>query len=243
MKAIILAAGYAKRLYPLTRDKSKALLPLAGRPLIGHIVDSLSEIDAIDEIFVITNDKFYSDFVVWKDEEGLDNVEILNDGTDDDDNKLGAIGDIEFVIKEKNIDDDLFIIAGDNFATFALKDFHEFYLRIGSDAVCVKELEDINILRGFATAFIDNRSVITELVEKAPEPKSKLGVYAIYIYQRDTVRLFGEYLASGNSPDAPGYFLQWLHKKKDVYAYDIPGEIVDIGTPETYRDAQERFGE
>lgn len=243
MKAIILAAGYAKRLYPLTKDKSKALLPLSGKPIISHIVDSLGKIPMIDDIFVITNDRFYKDFANWKSAEKLEHVEIINDGTTDDDNKLGAIGDIDFVIKQKNIDDDVLIIAGDSFVTFELKDFYDFYLKVESDCVCVNELEDMNLLKGFATAFVDERGVISELVEKAPEPKSNLGVYAIYIYQKDTVRKFTEYLGGDNSPDAPGYFLQWLHDKRDVYAYKIPGEILDIGTPESYRDAQERFGE
>lgn len=243
MKAIILAAGYAQRLYPLTIDKSKALLPIAGKPIIGHIVDSLNEISAIDKIFVVTNHKFYNDFLHWKKANIFENVEILNDGTTNNDNKLGAIGDIDFVIKERDIDEDLLIIAGDSFLTFPLKDFHDFYLNIGQDCVCVNEVKDLELLKSFATAFLDERGVITELIEKAPNPQSTLGVYAIYIYKRDTVRLFSEYLALKNPPDAPGYFLQWLHKIKEVYAYKISGEVLDIGTLESYKDAQERFGE
>ncbi|MCL2566334.1 MAG: sugar phosphate nucleotidyltransferase [Defluviitaleaceae bacterium] len=242
MKAIILAAGYAQRLYPLTKDKSKALLPIAGKPIIGHIVNSLREISAIDKIFVITNDRFYKDFNNWKILEKLENVEILSDGTTDNDNRLGAIGDIDFVIREKNIDEDLLIIAGDSFAIFPLKEFYDFHIKTGHDCVCVDEVDDFELLKGFATAFLDERGIIKELVEKAPEPKSNLGVYAIYIYKKDTVRMFSEYLACGNPPDAPGYFLQWLHKIKEVYAYKIQGEIIDIGTLESYQDAQERFG-
>ena len=243
MKAIILAAGYAQRLHPLTENKSKALLSLARKPIISHIVESIHKVKDFDEIFVVTNDKFYSDFVAWKEAEQFHNVGIINDGTTNEENKLGAIGDIDFVIKQKDIDDDLLIVAGDSFFTFGLKDFYEFYLTVGSDSVCVAELDDIDLLRRFATAITDEHGVITKLVEKDPEPKSNLGVYAIYIYQRESVRKFNEYLGSGNSHDAPGYFLQWLYGKKDVYAYKIHGEILDIGTLESYRDAQERFGE
>ena len=243
MKAIILAAGYAQRLHPLTENKSKALLSLAGKPIISHIVDSLHKINDIDDIFVVTNDKFYRDFAAWQEKEQFCNVEIINDGTTDENNKLGAIGDIDFVIKQKKIDDDLFIVAGDSFFTFELRDFYEFYLKVGSDSVCVAELDDIDLLRRFATAITDKRGVITKLVEKDPEPKSNLGVYAIYIYQKESVRKFREYLSTGNSHDAPGYFLQWLYDKKDVYAYKIQGEILDIGTLVSYKDAQERFGE
>lgn len=243
MKAIILAAGYAQRLHPLTENKSKALLSLAGKPIISHIVESLHKINKIDEIFIVTNDKFYNDFAAWQEKEQFSNVEIINDGTTDEDNKLGAIGDINFVIKKKGIDDDLFIVAGDSFFTFELRDFYEFYLTVGSDSVCVAELEDINLLRRFATATTNEHGVITELVEKDPNPKSNLGVYAIYIYQKDSVHKFSEYLSTNNSHDAPGYFLQWLYDKKDVYAYKIYGEILDIGTLASYKEAQERFGE
>jgi len=242
MKAIILAAGYAQRLYPLTKNKSKALLPIAGKLIISHIADSLNEINAIDKIFVVTNDRFYKDFADWKEMDSRENVEILNDGTTNNENRLGAIGDIDFVIREKKIDEDLFIIAGDNFATFPLKDFYDFHLKTSHDCVCVNEIDDFGLLKSFATTFLDERGVITQLIEKDPEPKSNLGVYAIYIYKKDTVRMFSDYLADKNPPDAPGYFLQWLHKIKDVYAYKISGEVVDIGTLESYRDAQERFG-
>jgi len=243
MKAIILAAGYAQRLYPLTKDRSKALLSIASKPIISHIVDSLNKINVIDRIFVVTNDKFFSDFVEWKRIENLENVEIINDGTTDNNNRLGAIGDIDFVIREKNIDEDLFIIAGDNFVTFELNNFYEFHLTTGKDSVCINKVDDLKLLKGFATAFIDEKGVITRLVEKPLVPQSNLGVYAIYIYKKDTVSLFSEYLAGSNSPDAPGYFLQWLHKIKEVYAYKIPGEVIDIGTFESYKGAVERFGE
>jgi len=243
MKAIILAAGYAQRLHPLTENKSKALLSLAGEPIISHIVKDLHKINDIDEIFVVTNDKFYNDFAAWKEKEQFHNVEIINDTTTDENNKLGAIGDIDFVIRQKSIDDDLFIVAGDSFFTFELRDFYEFYLEVSSDCVCVAELEDMELLRRFATAITNEHGIITELVEKDPEPKSNLGVYAIYIYQKETVRKFRDYLSTENSHDAPGYFLQWLYDKKDVYVYKIDGEILDIGTLDSYKDAQERFGE
>ena len=243
MRAIILAAGYAQRLHPLTENKSKALLSLAGKPIISHIVESIHKINGINDIFVVTNGKFYDDFAAWQEKEQFHNVEIINDGTTDEDNKLGAIGDIDFVIQQKNIDDDLLIVAGDSFFTFELKDFYDYSLAVGGDSVCVAELDDIDLLRRFATAIIDEYGVITRLVEKDPEPKSNLGVYAIYIYKKESVRKFSEYLNTKHSHDAPGYFLQWLYDKKDVYAYKIQGEILDIGTLASYRDAQERFGE
>ena len=243
MKAIILAAGYATRLYPLTENKSKALLSIGGKPIISHIVDSLVKIEALDKIYVISNSRFYGDFVQWQRESGFEMVEVLDDGTDSDENKLGAIGDIDFVIRNKNIDDDLFIIAGDSFFTFELQDFYKYYKTIDRDCVCAKELDDLDLLRRFAVAGVDSDNKITDLVEKPSEPQSNLGVYASYIYTKNTAKLVEKYLADGNKPDAPGFFLQWLYDKKDVYIYKIDGEIFDIGTPESYRQAQERFGE
>ena len=243
MKAIILAAGYATRLHPLTLNKSKALLSIGGKPIIGHIVDSLEKIEEIDKIYVISNSRFYGDFVQWKNDNSLEMVEVLDDGTDSDDNKLGAIGDIDFVIRNAGIDDDLFIIAGDSFFTFELSEFHKYYKEIHRDCVCAKKLDDLDLLRRFAVAEVDSYNRITNLVEKPPEPQSDLGVYASYIYTKETVKLFEGYLADGNKADAPGFFLQWLYDKKDVYIYKINGEIFDIGTPESYREAQEHFGE
>ena len=243
MKAIILAAGYATRLYPLTENKSKALLSIGGKTIIGHIVASLQKIEEIDKVYVISNSRFYGDFVQWKNENALENVEVLDDGTDSDENKLGAIGDIDFVIRNKKIDDDLFIIAGDSFFTFELKEFHKYYKEVRRDCVCAEKLEDLDLLRRFAVAEVDSYDRIINLVEKPSEPQSDLGIYASYIYTKDTVKLFENYLADGNKADAPGYFLQWLYDKKDVYVYRINGEFLDIGTPESYKEAQERFGE
>lgn len=242
MKAIILAAGYATRLYPLTKDRPKALLPVAGKPIIDYIVDEIETIECIDTIYVVTNHKFVDHFSDWaKDYSGQKLLKIIDDGTTNEDNRRGAIGDIHFVIDRESIDENLMIIAGDNLFTFKLRDYYDFYLQIGGDCVCAKKVEDREEIKQLAVAVVDSNGKILELIEKPQEPPSDIGVYAAYIYTKDTVGLFDAYLSEGNKPDAPGYFVQWLYKRKDVFVYVMDGECYDVGTPKSYEEVNGIF--
>lgn len=245
MKSIILAAGYATRLYPLTQDKPKALLTINGIPIISYIVKEINKIDEVDEIYVVSNSKFINDFNLWKTEVEKTSdipVTVINNGTTNEKNKRGAIGDIYYTIKEKNImNEDIIIIAGDNFFTYDLKKYYNYFKLINKDCVCVKEVNDIKILSQFAVALLDSNSKIIDLEEKPQNPKSNIGVFATYIYKKDTVALIEKYLSEGNNPDAPGYFVQWLYKIKDVRAYKIEGECYDIGTAKIYEEVERLF--
>lgn len=242
MKAIILAAGYATRLYPLTLDRPKALLPVAGKPIIDYIMDELETVDCIDTVYVVTNHKFSAHYYDWaKMYTGPKILKVLDDGTTDEDNRLGAIGDIHFVIDRENINEELMIIAGDNLFTFKLRDYYDFYLKTGGDCVCAKKVEDINEIKQLAVAVVDSDGKILELIEKPQDPPSDIGVYAAYIYTKDTAGLFEVYLSEGNKPDAPGYFVQWLYKKKDVFVYVMDGECYDVGTPKSYEEVNGIF--
>jgi len=244
MKAIILAAGYATRLYPLTKDTPKPLLPIGGKPIIDYIVDSLNALPDLNHIYVITNAKFFPHFNKWNERvKSRVDITVLNDGTDSDATKLGAIGDISFVIQRAEIDDELLIIAGDNFNTFNLRLYYNYFKQLNKDCVCGMRIADAETLKSFAVAELDADSKIVSLTEKPEIPLSDIGVFATYFYRKDTVPMFGEYLAGGGNPDAPGHFPAWLYKRKDVYCYIIEdGEIIDIGTPRTYEEVCERFG-
>lgn len=246
MKAIILAAGYATRLYPLTLDRPKALLPIGGRAIIDYIVDEICTIPAVDAIYVVTNSKFYKHLTDWsKAATAPVPISVLNDLTTDDTNKRGAIGDIAFTIDAYNIDDDILVIAGDNFFTFKLLDYYNFHRTVGgggADCVCAKEIDDIELLRGFAVAAMDDQRRLTALEEKPAQPKSNLAVYATYFYTKQTLPLFETYLREGNSPDAPGHFPEWLYKRQSVYVFIMDGECIDIGTPRQYEEVNRRFG-
>lgn len=237
MKAIILAAGYATRLYPLTLHTPKALLPINQKAIIDYIVEELNTIQEIDAIYVVTNHRFVDDFTTWaKTAPGKTPIEVIDDGTTDDTNKKGAVGDIGFVIEQKQIDDELLVIAGDNFFTYSLQDYVNFYREKGHDCVCVKKWPNREELKQFGVALLDADGKVLDIEEKPAQPKSDTAVFATYLYKQDTVPLFAEYLAAGNNPDAPGNFPAWLYRRKDVYAYTFSGECYDIGTPESYRE-------
>lgn len=237
MKAIILAAGYATRLYPLTLNMPKALLPIGKKPIIDHIVEKMDTVEELDEIYVVSNDKFASHFEEWaKTAKSRVPIRVLNDGTTDDSNKRGAIGDIAFVIEEARISDDLMVIAGDNFFTYSLADYVRYFHEKDRDCVCVKVWEDESQLSQFGVALLDEKGMVLDIEEKPAKPKSNTAVFAAYLYKKETVPMFAEYLAAGNKPDAPGNFPAWLYHKKEVYAYTFDGECYDIGTPESYHE-------
>jgi len=242
MKAIILAAGYATRLYPLTIDKPKALLPIADKPILNYIVEEIETINSIDELIVVSNTKFYPNFVKWQEEyKGRLAVTVLDDKTTDDSNKLGAIGDMSFAIDTLGIDDDILVMAGDNIFTFALKDYHDAFVREEKDMVLVKELDSTDDLKRMANVVTDENGIVTDMVEKPPVPVSRLAGFASYIYKKDTLPLIKKYLSEGNNPDAPGFFPSWLHKVKPVYAYAFTGDCYDIGTPQSYEEVDNIF--
>lgn len=237
MKAIILAAGYATRLYPLTLHQPKALLPIGGKPILDHIVEQMEGIRELDRIFVVSNAKFAAQFDAWaRTVHCRIPIEVLNDGTTDDSNKRGAIGDIFFAIEEKKIDDELMVIAGDNFFTYSLREYVDFYREKDRDCVCVKRWQDEKMLSQFGIALLDENGKVLDIEEKPAKPKSNAVVFATYLYKRETVPLFAQYLAAGNKPDAPGNFPAWLYRRKEVYAYAFDGDCYDIGTPESYRE-------
>lgn len=240
MKSIILAAGYATRLYPLTKNKPKALLPICNKPILNYIVDEIESIQEINEILIVSNDKFYNDFVFWANSNNSTvPIKIINDNTTNDQNKLGAIGDINLVLKKENINEDVLIIAGDNFFTFKLKDFYNFYTNVDKDCILVKEMKDQNQLKRMGIAELDLNNKVIGMEEKPKNPKTNIAVYAAYIYKKDTLKLIEKYLNEGNNPDAPGFFPSWLYDKKDVYAYKFKGECYDIGTHESYKQVNE----
>ena len=242
MKAIILSAGYATRLYPLTMNTPKGLLPIGKKSILDFIVDQIETISEIDEVFIISNHKFYKNFYEWsKTRETHLKITVLDDNTTDDINKLGAIGDIFYTIENGNINEDVLIMAGDNFFTFDLADYINFYKKVNADTILVKELDSITELQRMGNAILDENGIVLDMEEKPKEPKSNCAVFASYIYKKETLPLIKQYLEDGNNPDAPGFFPSWLHKKKPVYAYKFEGECYDIGTHESYAEVCEKF--
>ena len=189
MKAIMLVAGYATRLYPLTENQPKGLLPLAGRPIIDYTFDKLEEIKEIDEAILVSNHKFYNHFIKWGNNyNGRIKISVLDDGTTCNEDRLGAIGDIQFAIDSCNIDDEIMVLVSDNYFTYSLKEYFNYYKEVNSDCILGTTFEDLDYLaHHFAVATINENDIVTSLVEKPGIATSNIGVYATYIYKKAKV--------------------------------------------------------
>lgn len=245
MKCILLCAGYATRLFPLTKNFPKALLEIEeGKPMLNYIVEKVEQIKEVDEIYLISNDRYYEHFDAWaKSNKFSKKVEVINDHTTSNDDRLGAIGDISYVINNKNINDDVIIIAGDNLFDYSLKDVISYYHTKQAPIVCSKELDDIDTLRRFAVAKLDENDRIVNLVEKPLHPESNIGVYATYIYPKEVLDVIRTYLEEGNNPDAPGYLVEYIYKMMPVYAYRFKGNCYDVGTHESLAEVRKLYSE
>ena len=242
MKCIFLCAGYATRLFPLTENFPKALLEVGGRAILDYTLDEVNEIDEIDEIYLVTNAKYTPHFEAWaKEKNNKKPITVFNDGTYTNDDRLGAIGDIEFTIEKAGINDDILVLATDNLFTFKLKDFVEFYKTKNAPSVCVRAEDDYNLLKRVGVANLDDEMKITDFVEKPAEPKSNYAVYAEYIYPKNVLPEIKKYLEEGNSCDAPGNLVAYLYKKMPTYAYAFNGVCYDVGTHEALAQVNEIY--
>jgi glucose-1-phosphate thymidylyltransferase len=233
VKAIILAAGYATRLYPLTQTVAKPLLPVAGRPMLDYLLDAIAAVDEVDAVHVVTNHKFADSFLKWAETheaKGLP-IEVHDDGTASEDDRLGAIGDVQFVVEHAGLEhDDLLVIAGDNLFDFSLRDFITWWhAKEEASAVTLYDVGDLELVKKYSSVDLDDADRITGFVEKPESPTSTLVATASYIYHRAHVPLVKRYLDDGNVPDQPGRFIAWLCTRAPVYGPVIRGEWRDIG--------------
>jgi glucose-1-phosphate thymidylyltransferase len=245
MKVIILAAGYATRLYPLTLTQPKPLLPVAGKPMIEHVLDNLAPISGIDRIYVVTNAKFANQFKVWADgyraTKARLNFTIVNDGSTDESNRLGAIGDLHLVLTREKIDDDIIVVAGDNLFSQSLEGFGQFCRAKKSPVLGVYDVGDLKKMTRFGGIHIDGEGRIISFEEKAVRPTTTLASAALYFYPQVTLRLIHEYVAGGNNADQPGRLVQWLFPQVPFYAWKVPGLWFDIGSKEMLEEANRIF--
>lgn len=242
MQCVLLAAGYATRLYPLTENMPKALLKLGDKTILEMVTDKIDEVNDVETIYIVTNEKFYNNFLDWsKSYSGPKKIKVLNDHTTNNDNRLGAIGDLKYVIDMENIDDEILVMASDNIFDFSLNSFVDMYREKKKDMICAHTIENKEDLHSMGVVELDTDGRVISFEEKPENPKSDLGVPPFYLYKRDTLSLINTYLREGNNPDAPGHFIPWLIGKNDVYAYVFDAVRIDIGTPESYYDACEKL--
>src|SRR6266516_3775854 len=234
MKIVVLAAGYATRLYPLTRSQPKPLLPVAGQPMIDYVLDNLAPIGGLDRIYVVTNAKFAEQFQKWSDEYRAKKAKldftVVNDGSTDDSNKLGAIGDLHLVITREKVDDDLIVVAGDNLFSESLGGFGEYCRQKNAPVLGIYDVGSLAEAKKYGVVDLDGEGRIVRFEEKPKEPASTLIGIALYFYPRNVAPLIGQYIAEGNNPDQPGRFVQWLYPRLPVYTWTVPGIWYDIGS-------------
>ena len=241
MNVLILAAGYATRLYPLTLNKAKPLLVVGGKPIIEWLADNLLGIPDLETIYVVTNDKFAADFQAWSQvyqkRHHEFKIRVINDGSKGDDDKLGAIGDINFVVTHENLSHTgLLIAAGDNLFTTPLADFVD-YAKKTDVTVAAYDVGDSEAIKKYGNVAVDAEGIITRFEEKPKKPQGTLAAIALYYYSPAILSLLRTYLAAGNNADQPGRFVQWLYTRKPVKTFQIKGHWLDIGSKETLENA------
>jgi glucose-1-phosphate thymidylyltransferase len=238
MKAIVLAAGYATRLRPLTDTWAKELLPIGGTPILTSIVDAIETVPEVDAVHVVTNAHKAPAFVEWA--KGRD-VTVHDDGTSTNDDRLGAIGDMQFVVERTGIDDDLLVIAGDNLFEFDLAEFVRYWGSKGdASALAVRDVGTLELARRYGIVELADDGRLLDFVEKPENPPSTLAATATYLYHREHVPLIRTYLDEGNPPDQPGRLVAWLHRREPVYGWAFDAGWYDIGDHEQLLEADNR---
>lgn len=242
MKCIVLCAGYATRLYPLTLDVPKPLLEIAGKPILGHILAKVEEVPEIDTIIVVTNQKFFPHFRRWAENiRSEKKIVILDDKTASNEDRLGSLGDIQFAISHAAIDEDVLVIAGDNLFEFSLADFIDRFGNQDKAAVIAFDVQDKDLAKLYGIIQVAKDGRIVDFSEKPKDPQSTLASTGIYLYPRRVLPLLKEFVSKFKNTDKAGHFLEYLHKKEEVYCFITRERWFDIGDKEQLEKARKEF--
>ncbi len=240
MKALILAAGYATRLYPLTLNTPKPLLEVGGKAIIGHIIEKLEKISEVDEIFIVTNNFFYPQFLEWLTKNDFKKqIKIVNDQTMSNEDRLGSIGDMEFVVKKENINDDLLVIGGDNLFEDHLEDFVQFFKGKGS-SILLHDVKNVELATKFGVVSLGDQNRIVNFVEKPELPESTLASTLVYGLTKNHLGMFSAALEE-NKWDSPGNFIAFLSEREPVFGKAINGKWFDIGSLDQLEESRRYY--
>ena len=236
MICVLLAAGYATRMYPLTLNFPKPLLEIKGKTILDWMVDDLAGGGKISRYVVISNHKYLPHFEKWvalKRSQGFV-MDLLDDGSTDNDNRLGAVKDIEFAIETLGLIDNLLVLAGDNVMDFSFNSFVDYYYEKNTTCIMRYRVPGLKGPCKFGVATVDDNGKVLNMVEKPQIPESEWAVPPFYVYKKSDLGLFKKGIASGCKTDAPGSFIEWLCKQTTVHAYEMPGQRFDVGSIEGY---------
>lgn len=240
MKCLILAAGYATRLYPLTENFPKPLLTVGDKTILDWLVDDLDTAGAVDEFVVISNHKYAHHFDAWA-KTKPQQITVVDDGTDTNETRLGAVKDIQYAIETLSLDDDMLVIAGDNLLDFSLTRFMTYAKE--KNASCIMryyEPNDQKLLKcGVVT--VDESDRILNMTEKSPTPATHWCCPPFYYYTKADARLVQKGIEAGCGTDAPGSYIAWLCNRIEVYAMEMPGKRYDIGNLESYERVKAEY--
>lgn len=252
MNVLILAAGYATRLHPLTLNQAKPLLDVAGKPMMEWVINHLKPVaEEIQTVYIVTNDRFANHFQQWvksyqakftdAQQECPFRFEVINDGSTSDEDKLGALGDIHLVMQKAQLqEEDLLVVAGDNLFSDSLEEFVRFSKKHEA-VLATYDVKDLEAIKKYNNLTLDAEGRIKNFEEKPQQPTGTVTGIALYYYSKSIVPLIDIYIMDGNNPDQPGRFVQWLYKMVPVYTFPIQGTWFDIGSEETLRQANEAF--
>lgn len=240
MKCLILAAGYATRLYPLTENFPKPLLEVAGKTILDWLVDDIESGGAIDEYVVISNHRYYNCFEKWARGKAL-NIKVIDDGTETNESRLGAVKDISLAVDLLKIDTDCLVIAGDNVLDFSLNRFIEYAKEMDTSCVMRYYEPDGKRLLKSGVVTVDDRGRVTKMTEKSPNPESNWCTPPFYFYKRDDIRLVDDAIKDGCGTDAPGSLVAYLAAKTPIHAMIMPGSRYDIGDINSYNAVCEHY--
>ena len=240
IEALVLAAGYGTRLRPLTEDTPKPLLRVAGKLMVEHIIGKIEELGA-SKIYIITNNKFYQNFSEWLSNfDAKTPIEIINNGTNSNEDRLGAMGDVYFAIKSKNISNNIIIVAGDNLFEASLREIAGIFNKKRNNVIVLHDVKDKELAKHYGVVGVKD-NVVVDFEEKPVSPKSTLVSTGIYFFPKRTLDFIEKYISQGNNPDKAGDFIKWLHKRETVYAYITDKNWYDIGSFEQLEKANRHF--
>lgn len=244
MTVLILAGGYGTRLYELGIDTPKALLKIQNRYLVDYILEEIKSLKDVKEIILVTNNKFYGIFQEWKKGHAgyIYPIHIVNDGTNSPEDRLGSIGDIDFVIKQKNVDDDLLVVGGDNLFEDPLGAYVRFaQKKIPAVTMGLYDVRSLEEAKRFGVVEIDTHGRLKNLEEKPAKPRSTLIAMCLYYLPKKSLGLIRDYLLESGKSDTAGDYISWLCQRSDVYGFEFQGKWYDIGSVAAYREAERDF--